>query len=232
MALIGRLVDRPNRFVFTVERPDGSRVRAYCPNTSRLVGLVRPGVPLWIEPNDDPERKTDYTATRIRDGETWVGIEARRANALFENYVRSETDERHRESGWQSEVFLADSQIDFLGRSPDGRPHWMEVKSLSSGDHENGTHFAFYSGTPSRRGYRHLKHLSEAVKAGHRASCVFVVQRPDVSVIRPGRWTEEGWLNALRTADRAGVSIEGLRCGWDGEDRRLRVDGPIEARLE
>lgn len=230
---IGTLVDRPNRFVMTVDFPDGPRVRAYCPNTSRLIGLFEPGRKAWVVPNDDPDRKTDYTVTRIRDHGVWVGIVARRANELFAEYLARDPRGPYDEwCEWRREVALGSSQVDFLGRGGDGRPHWVEVKSLSSASSSGEDRFAFYSGTPSRRAYRHLDELAGAVEAGHRAACVFVVQRPDVGSIRPDARTEENWLESLRHAQRRGVRVEGLGCRRDAVDRPLYVSRCLNARLD
>ncbi len=232
-ARVGTLVDRPNRFVMTVDLEDGARVRAYCPNTSRLIGLFEPGREAWVIPNDDPDRKTDYTVTRLRDGGVWVGIVARRANELFADYLSRDPRGAYAEwNEWRREVSLGSSQVDFLGRAGDGRPHWVEVKSLSSASSRGNSRFAFYSGTPSRRAYRHLDELAAAAEAGHRAACVFVVQRPDVEAIRPGPRTEEGWLESLRDARRRGVRVEGLGCRREAAARSLYVSRRLNTRLD
>lgn len=232
-ARVGTLVDRPNRFVMRVDFRDGARVRAYCPNTSRLIGLCEPGRQAWVIPNEDPDRTTDYTVTRLRDGGVWVGIVARRANELFSDFLSRDPGEGYAGwSEWRREVSLGSSQFDFLGRTGDGRPHWVEVKSLSSAFSPDEGRFAFYSGTPSRRAYRHLDELAAAAEAGHRASCVFVVQRPDVEAIHPGPRTEEDWLESLRDARRRGVRIEGLGCRRDSVCRPLYVSRRLNTRLD
>jgi len=175
---------------------------------------------------------TDYTVTRIRDGGTWVGIVAQRANDLFRDHLkRRDRTDFGVVGAWKREVRLGTSRIDFAGAGRDARPRWVEVKSLSSGAGGAGRRFAFYSGTPSRRTYRQLEDLSRAVEAGHRAWCVFVVQRPDVGEIRPGPRTEAGWLESLRSAREHGVRLRGFRCDWDGEGT-LRVAGRLPTRLD
>lgn len=218
---------RLNRFVMVVELEDGSEIEAFCPNTSRLIGLLDDGVAVLLTRNNDPDRKTNFTVRAFRDHDTWVGIEAVRANELFEEYLERGDEKEHYgpHSEWEREVTLHDSQLDFRRTWSAERSHWVEVKSLSSrasaGD-------AFYSGTPSKRGYRHLEDLSKAVLGGDRADCVFVVQRDDVAGLSPAEVTEEDWLEALRSAKEAGVGIRAYRCRFDGSDWTIADRIPTE----
>jgi sugar fermentation stimulation protein A len=222
-------IERPNRFVIRAERHDtGEAIEAFCPNTSRLIGLLEDDPDLWLTRNDDPNRKTDYTVRRIRDRDHWVGIEAARANEFFhhfltENPVTPFTDWVN----WEREVEYGDSQLDFRGVDRDDRRHWTEVKSLSSRGKDNQS--AFFSGTPSKRGWRHLRELSDAVQAGDRAHCVFVVQRPDVVQLAPGAPTHEKWYRHLRDARDRGVAIHAFRCHFQAS-RLPRLD-PIPVIL-
>ncbi len=229
--ITGQFVDRPNRFLMRIELDDSvGVVEAYCPNTSRLIGLLEPGVGVGLTRNEDPERKTDYTVRRMRNNGVWVGIEAARANDLFERYLASSpAPPFDRWQEWTREVPFESSQIDFHTAGPPV-PHWVEVKSLSSREEGSRGEYAFYSGTPSTRASRHLKHLRELVKRGDRAGCVFVVQRPDVKALRPGRRTDDGWLNSLRRARGAGVDIHGFRCGW--KENGLAITSSIPTYLE
>ncbi|MFB6347531.1 MAG: DNA/RNA nuclease SfsA [bacterium] len=223
--LTGYYRDRLNRFVMEIELSDGDRVRAFCPNTSRLIGLLKDGAEVLLTENDDPERKTNFTVKGFRNNDTWVGIEAIRANELFDEYLSQTSEDRFGAySEWDREVPLYDSQIDFCRRL-DERSHWIEVKSLSSRS-ESGE--AFYSGTTSERGYRHLADLSRAVEEGDRADCVFVVQRSDVEGLSPAAVTQEDWLHALRSADEAGVNILAFRCVFDGNTWRIEDSIPTE----
>lgn len=214
---VGSYRRRLNRFVMVVERENGSDVEAFCPNTSRLIGLLDDGAAVLLTRNDNPDRKTDFTIRAFRDNETWVGIEAVRANELFEEYLEEGSEEKYYgPSGeWEREVTLHESQLDFRRKLSPERSHWVEVKSLSSRADDGD---AFYSGTPSKRGYRHLADLAEAVREGDRADCVFVVQRGDVERLSPAEVTEPDWLEALRSADESGVGIRAYRCTFDGSD--------------
>lgn len=222
---VGFYRERLNRFVMRVDLEGSETVRAFCPNTSRLIGLLESGVEVLLTQNDDPDRKTDYTIRAFRDNGVWVGIEAVRANELFDEYLRESADSRFGTySDWEREVFLHESQIDFCRRAPEG-DHWVEVKSLSSRADDGD---AFYSGTPSKRGYRHLDDLSRAVGDGDRSTCVFVIQRNDVEGLSPASVTQADWLNALRSAREAGVSILAFRCAFDGSGWTIEREIPTE----
>ena len=106
--------DRSNRFVMTVRLPDGEEVQAYCPNTSRLIGLLEGEPEILLTGNDDPGRKTNYTIRAFRNNDTWVGIEAARANEVFESYLKrdGDTDFDHW-TCWEREVPYESSQLDF-----------------------------------------------------------------------------------------------------------------------
>jgi sugar fermentation stimulation protein A len=220
---VGRYLERSNRFVMTVERSDGSRVEAYCPNTSRLIGLLEGHPRVLLTRNEDPSRKTNHTIHAFRDNEVWVGIKAANANEIFDRYLRlADSSPFDQWETWDREVPFQSSQIDFVRVSGD-KKEWVEVKSLSSRASDGR---AFYSGTPSERGYRHLDHLGDLAEDGDKSRCVFVVQRSDVSALAPAEVTESDWLEALREASGRGVDIRAYRCEFDGERWEIAVEIP------
>jgi sugar fermentation stimulation protein A len=223
---VGQYRDRSNRFVMTVRLPGGEDVQAYCPNTSRLIGLLEGNPDVLLTENDDPDRSTNYTIQAFRNNGTWVGIDAARANEIFESYLESDAPEPFVDWGeWEREVTHGSSQLDFHfpNSSP---PGWVEVKSLSSCTDDGA---AFFSGTPSKRGYRHLEHLGDLAEEGCEARCVFVVQRSDVDRLKEAEVTQEDWMEALRRADDRGVTIMAYRCQFTGLG--WKIDRRIQAQL-
>lgn len=198
-------------------------VRAYCPNTSRLIGLLNDQPEVWLTANADPDRKTAYTVKRIRDNDNWVGIHASQANELYEDYLHEQTPntEPYR---WEREVKTGNCWIDF--RHSGSPPEWVEVKSLSSKGQNDE---AFFSGTPSKRARKHLHSLAELVRSGDRARCVFVVQRQDVQGVSIQEPTHPDWIEGLQAAVQAGVEIEAYRCRVSRHD--LVIDQPISVDL-
>jgi sugar fermentation stimulation protein A len=54
-------IKRDNRFIAGVQLETGYLASAFVPTTGRLTGALRPGCRVWLEPADDPNRKTAYT---------------------------------------------------------------------------------------------------------------------------------------------------------------------------
>ena len=52
----GSLIRRYNRFLSDIRlEGTGEEVTAHCPNPGAMLGLKEPGLPVWVEPNDDPK---------------------------------------------------------------------------------------------------------------------------------------------------------------------------------
>jgi len=76
---------------------------------------------------------------------------------------------------------------------------------------------ALLSGTPSRRGVAHLEALADIVGSGTSAALAFVVQRDDARRLRVGdpgvdAHIDDDWVDAVRRARDAGVTILGFGC--------------------
>lgn len=222
--MLARFVDRPNRFVFRVRTPLDEVVEAYCPNTSRLIGLLEEGTRVWLTANSDPQRKTAYTVRRIYDNDHWVGLYAAEANRIYEQKLRRDHD-GIQSFPWEREVRAGDSWIDFF--RPGDPPTWVEVKSLSSRGPRTG--WAFFSGTPSKRAQKHLGELARLAREGQRAECVFVVQRSDVEGVCIQEPSHESWIRALEEAAEAGVDLRAFRCRVTRQS--IEIDRSIPVRL-
>lgn len=207
-------VDRPNRFVLRAELPSGEVARAYLPNTARLTELRTDRRRVLLEPNDDPDRSTDYTVRRFWDG-TWVSVEATRAESMIDDLL-ARTDGFPgigNVRSWEAQVEHGDHLFDYRLEWTDRTDLWLEVKSLS----RNFGGDAVLSGTPSRRGVAHLDALAEIAGGEERAALAFVVQRDDARrlvVGDPGvdAHIDDDWIAAVRRAREAGVNVLGFGC--------------------
>ena len=230
-----RFVARENRFVIRARvDPDGDlgtgpgprEVRAYLPNTARLTDILVPDALLILVPNQDPSRRTRWTATRVWDG-TWVALEANAASGLVADHLARggrlpgwpEVIAFHREVTYGSHRF--DLEVEF----GDGQVGVVEVKSLSRA--RDGV--APLSSTPSTRGVAHLAALASRAEVGRSSAAVFVIQRGDAEVLDLDAAADPAWLAAVHRARDAGVHIVAFGCEVTEHtlrlDRRLTVSG-------
>lgn len=216
-----RFVERPNRFVAIAELDDGTRVPAYLPNTGRLTHLTVAGRPLILRRDGTPPRTTEYTVVRAWDG-CWVGLEASGAPRLLSSWLLAGNPlpgfgaVEH----LRREVTTHGHRLDLVATTAGGEV-WVEVKS--GGRCVDGT--ALLSGTPSTRGVAHLATLATLVGDGRRAAAAFVIQRPDAERLLIGGPADPGWIDAVRTARRAGVAITAFRC--EVTESEIRIAGAL-----
>src|SRR5262249_50308116 len=85
--LRGTLIQRYKRFLADVRLEDGRLVTALCPNTGSMLGLITPGVTVWLSISDAPGRKYPFTWELVEadlgKGPTLVGINTAHPNKLI-----------------------------------------------------------------------------------------------------------------------------------------------------
>lgn len=221
--LEGVLERRYKRFFADVRLGDGALAVSHCVNTGRMTGCAEPGFRARISAADNPKRALRWTLEQVHDGNTWIGVNTRLANALaiealaaglvpsLTGYATVLTEQRYGEN----------SRIDvLLGDHPErsGQRCFVEVKSttLAEGD------VALFPDAVTARGTKHMHELRRQVEAGERAAILYCVQRDDCAVFRPADAIDPGYGMALREALAAGVEAyaftvrptsEGLEVG-------------------
>lgn len=220
-----RFVRRENRFVARVAWDDGDEALAYVPNTARLEDLLRAHATVLVEPAADPARRTRWTLTRAWDG-TWVALDATAVNALVADALAS----GRALPGWppatavRREVTLGRHRFDLGVDLADGRTGVVEVKSLTSA-HDG---VAPLSATPSARGAAHLVALAQMAHAGTPVAVALVVQRADVEVVDLEAPAAGSWIDAMRRARAAGVTVAAFAC--EVTEDRLRLGPSLAVR--
>ena len=235
--VVGRIVDRPNRFVVRVrfEGDEGGEdaaggaepERAFLGDPGALAGIVEPGGEVLCSPADDPERATDHDAIAARVGDVHVSLRAALANDLFEAALEREALPAFEEYAVaRREPSLPDhGRTDFALERPDGEPAYVEVKSATYV--EDGV--ALFPDRQTERGRRHLRSLQSLVDDGVEAHLVFVVQRPDVSALRPYREVDPAFADLLGRVREAGVGVHAIAIEFSPPDYRLvDPDLPVE----
>ncbi len=200
------LVRRYKRFLADVRLPDGSVLTAHCPNPGAMAGCAEPGFPARLSRSPNPRRKLAHTLELVHNGACWIGVNPALANAVVaEALAEGRIPSLAGFGGTRREAaFGRNSRCDFLLSGPRGRLY-LEVKSVTLVGRDGL--YAFPDAVTAR-GLKHMRDLAEAVRAGHRAAVLFLIQRGDGGPgFRAAGEIDPAYARGLAEAVRAGVEV-------------------------
>lgn len=229
----GLLLQRYKRFLADVRLADGRVVTATCPNTGSMIGLTAPGSPVWLSESDSPTRKYRHTWELVQadlgKGPALVGINTNHPNRIVAEIIAGGSVAALRGyAAVRREVkYGVNSRIDLLLEDAARGQCYVEVKNV----HLSRTAgLAEFPDSVTARGAKHLRELSDMVRAGHRAVMVYLVQRTDVRRLAFCADIDPAYVAAYAAARAAGVEALALRCRMSPEeivfDRAIPIAGP------
>lgn len=201
----GIFISRPNRFIAHVEiagKPEVCHVK----NTGRCRELLIPGVQVFVQQAQNPNRKTKYDLISVYKGTTLVNIDSAAPNQVFHEWLL-------RAQPWgpmvsiRPETRWGTSRFDFYVETPQEK-RYVEVKGVTL--EEDG--IARFPDAPTQRGVKHLQELAACQAEGYRAAIAFIVQMKGVRCLMPNDSTHPAFGQALRYASIHGVEIFALDC--------------------
>jgi len=220
--IMGRFIDRPNRFIAHVETEEGIQ-RVHVKNTGRCKELLIPGATVYLERGMNPARKTPYDLIAVEKGSRLINMDSQAPNKVFREWVIA--------GGFLpnvrnvlGEYFYGNSRLDFCLETAKGS-HFVEVKGVTL--EENGA--ARFPDAPTERGIKHIRELQRAVKEGMDATLFFVVQMEGVKSVRPNDDTHPAFGEALRSAAAAGVHVRACDCVVTPDS--LMINEPVQVLL-
>ena len=218
-----RFIKRHNRFSAGVRLDDGGVVDVYVPTTGRLTGVLVLGCQVWLEPADNPARKTGFTMVLAElESGGLCSTNAHLANDLFYESVRQGILSAFTSSIIDREVSFGDSRLDFRLIEGD-QVCWVEVKSVTFAEEGIGR----FPDAPTARGRRHLGELAKLVSLGDRASVVFIAQREDAYRFAPFDAVDPDFAEVLRQISEVGVEIHAYRCLVSTENIEIVEEVPV-----
>lgn len=198
-----QFISRLNRFIARV-RIDSREETVHVKNTGRCRELLTPGAHVWLAEGANPARKTRYDLVAVEKGELLVNMDSQAPNkAAAEALPRLFPGL----TGLRPEAVFGDSRLDFCADLSD-KKLYVEVKGCTL--EEDGV--ALFPDAPTERGVKHLRELENAVRAGHAAALLIVIQMKGVRVFRPNRRTHPAFADALLHARNAGVQVLTRDC--------------------
>lgn len=233
----GVLVERRKRFFADIELPSGEIVTAHCPNTGPMTGVCQIGNLVQISTiSNNPKRKLAYTweLIQVHDNKkpVWVGVNTSLPNHLVKLALEKKLfpalgayGEIKKEVVYGAE---GKSRVDFCLLPVDDKSSqkiYLEVKNTTWCQGS----LALFPDTVTTRGHKHLQELMAVVEAGHRAVCLYLINRGDCDRFAPGDRADKKYGELLRQAYKMGVQI--LPCRFDISPQGVQYLGLAELVL-
>lgn len=219
----GTFLKRPNRFIAHIEI-NGQIEVCHVKNTGRLGELLLPGVPVLVEPSDNPARKTKYSLICVKKQNQWVNIDSQVVNQIAAEWIL-EGKFLSGVTALKREKTYGNSRFDLYVEV--GEEKWyIEVKGVTLEKEET----AMFPDAPTQRGVKHLNELIKCHEEGYRTAVIFVIQMKGVREFAPNKERHPEFAKTLRTAKEKGVEVVAVDCLVDNQG--IYIDSFVPVNLK
>lgn len=198
------LLKRYKRFLADVRTDKGHEITVHCPNSGAMLGCATPGSPVLLSTSPNPKRKYPQTLEMIKEGDTWIGINTMRTNAIVaEAILGGDIAELRGIDILTREITTSkSSRLDLL-LERGSEKIYVEIKNCSLV--EGGV--AMFPDAVTVRGTKHLNELMRLVGLGNQGIIFFCVQRDDGALFKPAAHIDPIYAKTLAKAQQCGVKI-------------------------
>ncbi|WP_370293565.1 DNA/RNA nuclease SfsA [Thalassolituus sp.] len=225
------LIRRYKRFLADVVLDDGSELTVHCPNTGSMKRCAEPGWKVWLADSANPKRKYRYTLEWVLvDGSYRACVNTAQPNRVIGEALRDGRIPRL--TGYdevQSEPRVEDGRLDFCLHKADGARCWVEVKSVTLLEQDNG--LGCFPDAVTERGLKHLRRLAELKKQGDRAVLVFCVPHEGIREVSAAEHIDPAYAAALRDVVAGGVEVLAVSVSFTQTPAAMTVAGLLPVRL-
>lgn len=210
---------RPNRFIAHIEI-EGKIEVCHVKNTGRCRELLVPEAIVYVEKNDNPNRKTRFSLIAVEKGKRLINMDSQAPNKVVLEWLQSLPEV----TLIKAEAKYKNSRLDFYVETKDKKV-FIEVKGVTL---EEDT-VARFPDAPTERGIKHMRDLAYSLEEGYEAYIIFVIQMEEIDYFEPNDITHKAFGDTLREVRAAGVNILAMDCkvGIDS----LEINKEIEVRL-
>lgn len=178
-------------------------------NTGRCKELFIPGVIVFLEKSENPDRKTKYSIVSVYKGKMLINIDSQVPNdVVFEAVSGGLIEDIPIASFIKREVTYGNSRFDIYYETATGGRGFIEVKGVTLD--LSGT--AMFPDAPTVRGRKHLLELIDAKSKGYDSHVVFLIQYKPVKEFKPNEIMDPAFAKALNDALSAGVGVHAYDC--------------------
>ncbi len=115
------------------------------------------------------------------------------------------------------------SRIDFLLQAEDQPECYIEVKSVTLADRDNG----YFPDAVTLRGQKHLRELISVAAEGKRAVLFFAVLHSAIGKFSPARHIDPKYAQLLNEAQKQGVEVLAYKAELSADNITLRSALPV-----
>ncbi len=220
-------MQRYKRFLADVVTPEGVALTLHCPNTGAMTGCATPGDTVWYSTSLNIKRKYPHTweITQTAGGE-YICVNTLRANQLVKEAISLDLiPELRGYNSLKTEVKYGaeNSRIDFLLQAEDQPECYIEVKSVTLADRDNG----YFPDAVTLRGQKHLRELISVAAEGKRAVLFFAVLHSAIGKFSPARHIDPKYAQLLNEAQKQGVEVLAYKAELSADNITLRSALPV-----
>ncbi|MBF4177612.1 DNA/RNA nuclease SfsA [Lelliottia nimipressuralis] len=221
------LIQRYKRFLADVITPEGEHLTLHCPNTGAMTGCATPGDTVWYSTSANLKRKYAHTweITETQQG-AFICVNTQRANPLVKEAIDAGLiPELMGYSTLKGEVKYGEegSRIDFMLKADDRPECYIEVKSVTLADRDNG----YFPDAVTLRGQKHLRELMSVAAAGKRAVLLFAVLHSAIERFSPARHIDPKYAQLLNEAQKQGVEVFAYKAELSADNMTLKSTLPV-----
>lgn len=205
-------LSRPNRFIAVCEL-DGQQAEAHVKNTGRCRELLLPGATVYLEKNNNPNRRTAYSLIAVQKGDRLINMDSQAPNAIayegiLNGTIRLPLGDGEKLVSLRKEVKYGNSRFDLLAETGT-QMFYIEVKGVTL--EQDGV--VLFPDAPTERGVKHILELIQAAKETGVQSCLlFIIQMKGVRYFIPNWDTHPAFGDALELARESGVHLLAYDC--------------------
>lgn len=195
-------ISREKRFLVYVEM-NGQRVVVHTNNSGSMMGLLRPGMDVFLSPAASSGRRLPYTLELVRPADDWIGVNTLVPNRLLKKaWEAGAMPELRNYTEYRAEAVRGDSRLDARLSGPVG-DFWIEAKNVTMV--EDGV--ACFPDAVTERGQKHLRELMDLAANGIRVGVFLAVQRGDGHCFGPADFIDVAFADLFWQAAKRGVEF-------------------------
>lgn len=198
----GVFLERPNRFIAKV-LIDGNLETVHVKNTGRCKEILTEGAKIFLQKNNNPNRKTKYSLISAYKKDMLINIDSQVPNeVVHEAILQNKVPELINLNYVKREQKYKNSRFDIYFERGN-KKGFIEVKGVTL--EKDG--LSMFPDAPTKRGTKHLEELMDAIANGYEGYLFLLIQMDDIHKFTPNYITDETFAKTLMKANDAGVKI-------------------------